>query len=58
MLRSTLAIFVFVASFHFFLPKAAFPQGETTSAIVGQVSDATGAALPGATVTITNRRLD
>jgi|GEM_PF-6159936 len=31
-----------------------FAQGETTSAIVGAVSDQTGAALPGATVTITN----
>jgi len=30
-------------------------QGETTSAIVGQVTDSTSAALPGATVTITNR---
>ena len=29
-------------------------QGETTSAIVGQVSDASGAAVPGATVTIHN----
>jgi len=29
-------------------------QGETTSAIVGQVMDASHAALPGATVTITN----
>ena len=29
-----------------------FAQGETTSAIVGQVSDASGAAVPGATVTI------
>src|SRR5579872_5371219 len=32
----------------------AHAQGETTSAIVGQVSDAAYAALPGATVTITN----
>ncbi len=32
-----------------------FPQGETTSAIVGQVSDATHAAVAGATVTITNQ---
>ena len=32
-----------------------FGQGETTSAIVGQVSDAANAALPGVTVTITNR---
>lgn len=30
-------------------------QGETTSAIEGQVTDATSAAIPGATVTITNR---
>jgi hypothetical protein len=30
-------------------------QGETTSAIVGQVSDAANAAVPGATVTLTNR---
>ena len=35
--------------------ESAFSQGETTSAIVGQVTDATGAAIPGATVTITNR---
>ena len=35
-------------------PVKAFPQGETTSAIVGQVTDATNAAIPGATVTITN----
>jgi hypothetical protein len=33
----------------------AWAQGETTSAIVGQVTDATGAGIPGATVTITNR---
>jgi hypothetical protein len=30
-------------------------QGETTSAIVGQVTDASGAAIPGATVIIVNR---
>src|SRR5256885_87198 len=29
-------------------------QGETTSAIVGSVSDPAGAAIPGATVTVTN----
>jgi len=33
----------------------ALAQGETTSAIVGQVADVTGAVVPGATVTITNR---
>ena len=32
-----------------------WPQGETTSAIVGQVADPAGAALAGATVTATNR---
>jgi hypothetical protein len=32
----------------------AVAQGETTSAIVGQVSDASGAAVPGATITIHN----
>src|SRR6266849_4293491 len=55
MLRSTLLIFVLVGSFHFLSPEATFSQGETTSAIIGQVSDASGAAVPGATVTATNR---
>src|SRR6266849_2710069 len=55
MLRSTLSIFTFVGSFHFLLPEATFSQGETTSAIVGQVSDASGAAVPSATVTVTNK---
>ena len=55
MLRATLSIFVLAGSLHFLLPEAAFSQGETTSAIVGQVSDASGAAVPGATVTITNK---
>jgi hypothetical protein len=36
------------------LPAKAGGQGETTSAIVGQVRDTTGAVVPGATVTITN----
>ncbi len=35
-------------------PSQALAQGETTSAIVGQVRDATNAVVPGATVTITN----
>src|SRR5580700_6500831 len=52
---STLSMFIFVGSFHFLLPEATFSQGETTSAIVGQVSDASGAAVPGATVKVTNK---
>jgi hypothetical protein len=36
-------------------PTPAGAQGETTSAIVGQVTDASNASIPGATVTITNR---
>ena len=35
-------------------PVEALAQGETTSAIVGEVKDATSAVVPGATVTITN----
>jgi hypothetical protein len=51
---SILPVFVFVASFLFLLPEGTFGQGETTSAIIGQLSDASGAAMPGATVTVTN----
>src|ERR1700681_551454 len=38
-------------------PPKAFAQGETTSAIVGQVTDATGAAISGASVTIANQEI-
>ncbi|HXP47734.1 MAG TPA: carboxypeptidase-like regulatory domain-containing protein, partial [Terriglobales bacterium] len=43
----TVAVFIF--------PPLAFAQGETTSAIIGQVSDETGAVVPNATIRITNR---
>jgi len=55
MVRSTLWICVLVGTFHFLFAEAAFSQGETTSAIVGQVSDATGAAVPNASLTATNK---
>ena len=54
MLRKVLAIFAFAGLLAFCLPEVGFSQGETTSAIIGQVSDASGAAVPGATITIHN----
>jgi len=38
----------------FFAPSRVLAQGETTAAILGQVTDSSNAALPGATVTVTN----
>jgi hypothetical protein len=54
MLRKVVSIVVFVGALVFISPEIGFSQGETTSAIIGQVSDASGAAVPGATVTIRN----
>jgi hypothetical protein len=54
MSRTTLAVFLLVSA-ALFCPARTLPQGETTSAIVGQVSDASGAAVPNATVTVTNK---
>ena len=44
-----------LASLALLFPARTPAQGETTSAIVGQVTDATNAAIPSATVTITSR---
>ena len=55
MLRSALLIFVLGGWFHFVLCEATYSQGETTSAIVGQVRDGSGAVVAGAKVTIIDR---
>jgi hypothetical protein len=55
MLHSIFSIVVFVGLFHFLSPEATLAQGETTSAIIGQVSDASAAAVPGATVTVESK---
>jgi hypothetical protein len=39
----------------FLYPTRLLSQGETTTAVVGQVTDTSNAVVPGATVTITNR---
>ncbi len=52
--RSVFAIFAFVGWFHLLWPGVTFSQGETTSAILGQVRDASGAPVLGATVTVTS----
>ena len=54
MLRKVLSILFLLDRLSFSCPQVGFSQGETTSAIIGQVSDASGAAVPGATVTIHN----
>jgi len=48
------ALCLLLVSAYIFSPSKARAQGETTSAIVGQVADATQAAIPGASVTIVN----
>src|SRR5665213_502166 len=56
-MESIVRLKLFLASWLFLVllvPSTAFAQGETTSAIVGQVTDASGAAVPGATVTVTS----
>ena len=54
-LPAALALLLLATPVPFRAPAAHSPQGETTSGIVGQVSDVTGAAVAGATVTVTNK---
>src|SRR5450432_4562161 len=55
MMRSLISISHIVVSMLFCaFPSIASAQGETTSAIVGRVTDPGGAAVPGANVTIAN----
>jgi hypothetical protein len=53
LLRAAVLVVLTIAASIF--PAKALAQGETTSAIVGQVTDATGAVVPGASITITNQ---
>src|SRR5271155_1995278 len=52
MTRVGLAIFLLAGGL--LVPAPAYAQGETTSAIVGEVSDTSGAGVAGATVTVVN----
>ena len=48
---------LFLTTTFFVIPVSTKAQGETTSEILGQVNDPTHAAVPGATVTITNQEI-
>lgn len=52
-LKSAVTVATILAMF--IIPRALEAQGETTAAVLGQVTDSSGAALPLAEVTITNR---
>jgi protocatechuate 3,4-dioxygenase beta subunit len=55
MVRNALYVLLLAANVSFFAMEPAYSQGETTSAIVGRVSDITGAPVPGAGVTVTHK---
>ena len=54
-MRLPLPVFVLLAAGLVCVPPNVAGQGETTSAIVGQVSDITHAAIPGTRVSVLNR---
>ena len=53
--RLTLAAILAAFGVALLVPAGSWAQGETTSAILGQVTDSTNAIVPGAIVTVTNR---
>ena len=55
LLRRQLGLGLLAAATVLLLSAKLFAQGETTSAILGQVTDSTNASVPGATVTVINR---
>src|SRR5579872_1025976 len=54
-MKRSITICLLVWIMLFVIPTRALAQGETTSAIIGEVDDASNAVVPGAKVTITNR---
>ncbi len=54
-LRRQIGLGLLAAAIVLLLPAELLAQGETTSAILGQVTDSTNAAVPGAAVTVVNR---
>jgi hypothetical protein len=54
-LRLVLYLAFFTAAAVSLMPADSWAQGETTSAILGQITDSSNAVVPAATVTVTNR---
>jgi carboxypeptidase family protein len=58
MLRLSVFCFLVLSTICLLLSLRALGQGETTSAIIGEVRDTTNAVVPSATVTVTNHETD
>ncbi len=54
-LRLVLHLTLFAVAAVLLVPTKSWAQGETTSAILGQVTDSSNAVVPAATVTVINR---